>query len=135
MKQKHPHARGEDILCVHSSHNDKETPPRTWGRHSNSITNEFISRNTPTHVGKTATYAQAEQYLPKLTVPMNRADPFNERDATGWQLINMANGNVDMHYTLYENTRRTVAFNTKTGQPEDMGYQAENNRISPQSHY
>jgi len=82
-----------------------------------------------------ATYAQAEQYLPKLTIPMNRADPFHERDATGWQLINMANGNVDMHYTLNENARRTVAFNTKTGQPEDMGYQAESSRIPPQRHF
>jgi len=82
-----------------------------------------------------ATYSHAEQYLPKLTIPMNRADPFNERDATGWQLINMANGNVDMHYTLNENTKRTVAFNTKTGQPEDMGYQAASSLIPPQRHY
>jgi 3',5'-cyclic AMP phosphodiesterase CpdA len=82
-----------------------------------------------------ATYAQAEQYLPKITVPMNRADPFQERDATGWQFINMANGNIDLHYTLYDNARRIVAFNTITGQPEDMGYQAENKRIPPQSHY
>ncbi len=82
-----------------------------------------------------ATYAQAEQYLPKITVPMNRADPFQERDATGWQFIDMATGNVAMHYTLYDNDKRTVAFNTKTGQPEDMGYQAKNKRIPPQSHY
>jgi Icc protein len=50
-----------------------------------------------------AAYAQARQYLPKLTVPMNRADPFFERDATGWQFINLANGRVDLHYTLYSN--------------------------------
>lgn len=82
-----------------------------------------------------STYAQAEQYLPKLTVPMNRADPFFERDATGWQFINLSNGNADMHYTLYENASRTVAFNPKSGQPEDLGYQAEGRRIVPQSHY
>jgi 3',5'-cyclic-AMP phosphodiesterase len=29
----------------------------------------------------TQSYAHAEQYLPKLTMPMNRADPFFERDA------------------------------------------------------
>jgi len=81
------------------------------------------------------TYAQAEQYLPKLTVPMNRADPFFERDATGWQLINLADGRADLNYTLYNNTERTVAFNPKTKRPEDKAYQAENSRIPPQSHY
>jgi len=34
-------------------------------------------------------YAQAESHLPVLTVPMNRGDPFFERDATGWQLIDV----------------------------------------------
>jgi hypothetical protein len=82
-----------------------------------------------------STYAQAEQYLPKLTVPMNRADPFFERDATGWQFINVANGHVDLNFTLYSNTERAVRFNTKTKRPEDDTYQAENNRIPPQSHY
>jgi len=81
------------------------------------------------------TYKQAEVYLPKLTVPMNRADPFHERDGTGWQLINLASGNADLHYTLYDNQRRVVAFNTKTGQPEDTRFQAPENRIPPQDHY
>jgi len=80
-------------------------------------------------------YAQAEQYLPKLTVPMNRADPFFERDATGWQFINVANGNVDLQYTLYNNTSRLVHFNPKTKRPEDAAYQPENARILPQSHF
>jgi ribosomal protein L19E len=38
---------------------------------------------------------------------MNRADPFNERDATGWQLMNLHTGRVDVEYTLYDNTKRT----------------------------
>lgn len=80
-------------------------------------------------------YAQAEQYLPKLTVPMNRADPFFERDATGWQFINTSNGNVDLHYTLYNNTARSVIYNTKTKQPEDSAYQSEDARIPPQTHF
>jgi 3',5'-cyclic-AMP phosphodiesterase len=80
-------------------------------------------------------YAQAEQYLSKLTVPMNRADPFFERDATGWQFINMANGRVDVHFTLYNNTDRVVRFNSKTKQPEDSHYQPEKSRILPQIHY
>lgn len=82
-----------------------------------------------------STYAQAEQYLPKLTVPMNRADPFHERDATGWQFINVANGRVDLNFTLYNNSERSVIFNPKAKHPEDRAYQAESSRIPPQSHY
>ena len=80
-------------------------------------------------------YAQAESHMPKITVPMNRADPFFERDATGWQFINLKTGRVDMEYNLNNNTNRTVAFNPKTGRPEDTEYQAEDDRITPQIHY
>jgi Icc protein len=80
-------------------------------------------------------YAQAESHLPKLTVPMNRADPFFERDATGWQLIDLNNGRVAMRYELYNNTNRTVAFNPKTGKPEDSAFQNPANRIPPQIHF
>jgi 3',5'-cyclic AMP phosphodiesterase CpdA len=80
-------------------------------------------------------YAQAKQYLPKLTVPMNRADPFFERDATGWQFINVANGRVDLHYSLDSNTSRTVAFNKAKKRPEDTLYASEAERITPQKHY
>ena len=80
-------------------------------------------------------YAQAEQYLPKLTVPMNRADPFFDRDATGWQFINLANGRVDLNYMLYNNASRIVRYNTKKKHPEDSAYQAEDARIPLQSHY
>ncbi|MCL4470651.1 MAG: metallophosphoesterase [Gammaproteobacteria bacterium] len=82
-----------------------------------------------------STYTQAEQYLPKLTVPMNRADPFFERDATGWQFINLATGNADVHYNLSSNTSRTVSFNTRTGQPEDEAYQPADKHIPPQTHF
>jgi len=80
-------------------------------------------------------YAQAESLLPKLTVPMNRADPFFERDATGWQFIDVASGRVAMDYNLYNNTNRRVAFNPTTGQPEDSACQAVGNRVAPQIHY
>jgi len=50
-------------------------------------------------------YAQAESHLPVLTVPMNRADPFFERDATGWQFIDVNTGRVDLRYNLYDNSR------------------------------
>lgn len=80
-------------------------------------------------------YAQAKNQMPKLTVPMNRADPFFERDATGWQTIDVDTGRVAMKYNLYDNTNRTVAYNRKTGRPEDTQYQAQGDRIDPQIHY
>lgn len=80
-------------------------------------------------------YAQAQSFLPKLTVPMNRADPFFERDATGWQFINLASGKTEINYNLYNNTARKVAFNPATGQPEDVAYQTASNRVAPQKHY
>ncbi len=80
-------------------------------------------------------YAQAESHMPKVTVPMNRADPFFERDATGWQFINLKTGRVDLEYNLYDNANRTVAYNPATGRPEDSKYQDPENRIPPQIQY
>lgn len=80
-------------------------------------------------------YALAESHLPILTVPMDRADPFHERDATGWQFIGVNSGRVNAHYQLPDNTNRLVAFNEKTGKPEDTKYQPEDKRIPPQTHY
>ena len=80
-------------------------------------------------------YVQEASYLPKLTVPMNRADPFFERDATGWQMINLETGNVDMHYALNNNRSRVVAFNEKTGRPEDTFFQDEKTQGPPKNHY
>ena len=80
-------------------------------------------------------YAQAPNLLPKLTVPINRADPFFERDATGWQYIDVASGRVAAHYLLPENPVRTVAFDAKKNQPVDLAYQDEKARTLPQNHY
>ncbi len=80
-------------------------------------------------------YAQAEQAMPKMTVPMNRANPFFERDATGWQTIDVAAGRAAVKYNLYENTSRVVAYDPKTGMPADTVYQDPAKRISPQIHY
>jgi len=80
-------------------------------------------------------YAQAQQQLPVLTVPMNRADPFFERDATGWQFIDVNTGRVTLDYNLYNNQNRTVAWNTATGRPEDTMFQNPANRVLPQDHY
>lgn len=80
-------------------------------------------------------YAKAEHAMPVLTVPMNRANPFFERDATGWQFVDLATGRPTLRYNLYDNTNRTVGFNPATGRPEDLSYQAESRRIPPQVHY
>ncbi len=82
-----------------------------------------------------STYKQAESHLAKLTVPMNRADPFFERDATGWQFIDMHSGNVDMRYVLPGNASRRVAFDEKAGRPMDTRHQDPASRIPPQNHY
>ena len=80
-------------------------------------------------------YAQAESHLPILTVPMNRADPFNERDATGWQFMNMHTGRVDLQFNLYNNTNRTVAFNESMGHPVDTSFDDASQRTPAQRHY
>ena len=80
-------------------------------------------------------YAQAKSYMPKLTVPMNRADPFHERDATGWQMIDVAKGRVALDYNLYNNTNRVVAYNPVTGQPEDRDFQSPDRQVPPQTRY
>ncbi len=78
-------------------------------------------------------YAQAENYLPVMTVPMNRGDPFHERDATGWQFIDVQSGNVALNYSLPDNSPRRVAFDPKLGRPRDMEFSERS--IPPQLHY
>ena len=80
-------------------------------------------------------YAQAGATVPELTVPMNRADPFFERDATGWQLIDLASGRVAMRYELYDNTNRTVAYDPQLGKPVDSQFQKKTGQVPPQDHY
>jgi hypothetical protein len=53
----------------------------------------------------------------------------------GWQFINWETGHVDVHYQLPNNVDRTVAFNRKTGRPEDAKYQDSQKRIPPQKHF
>jgi hypothetical protein len=80
-------------------------------------------------------YSQAPSFMPKLTVPMNRADPFFERDATGWQFIDVTTGNVGMHYQLPNNQNRSVVFDAEAGKPVDTTYQPMSKRIPPQTHF
>jgi hypothetical protein len=80
-------------------------------------------------------YAQAQSMLPKLTIPMNRADPFFERDATGWQLVDVGTGRVGLNYNLYNNRSRTVAFDPKLGHPADRQFRDETVLEPNQVHY
>ena len=68
-------------------------------------------------------YAHAEHYLPVLTVPMNRADPYFERHATGWQFVDVHTGRAAVHYRLHDKAVRTVAWNQDKRQPEDTVFQ------------
>ena len=52
--EKHPHARGEDLLPYMGLEREAETPPRTWGRLELDALDELVVGNTPTHVGKTS---------------------------------------------------------------------------------
>jgi len=79
--------------------------------------------------------AQAQSHLPALTVPMNRADPFFERDGTGWQFINIATGRAELYYNLYNNSPRNVTFVAAAGRPEDASYQPAGARTPPQTQY
>ena len=54
LPEKHPHARGEDDAAQLLAEAEVETPPRTWGRHNDTMVSADNLRNTPTHVGKTA---------------------------------------------------------------------------------
>ncbi len=81
-----------------------------------------------------STYTQKASYLPKLTVEMNRADPFFERDATGWQFIDLHSGRADLSYTLPDNQNRVVAYDDKAGHPVDVaGRHAD--PAAPKKHY
>lgn len=78
-------------------------------------------------------YAQADSHLPVLTVEMNRADPFFERDGTGWQYIDINTGNASVSYYLPNNERRTVAYDKKAKRPVDTKYTEATK--PPQIHY
>ncbi len=118
-----------------------ETPTVIYG-HVHQIQYNQIGRIAFQSVMATAwpwpypqSYAQAEHDMPKLTVPMNRADPFFERDATGWQTIDVGAGRVSLSYNLYNNKSRRVGFNFEKGHPEDSEYQDPAKRIAPQDHF
>jgi Icc protein len=80
-------------------------------------------------------YSQEPNSIPKITVPMNRADPHNERDGTGWGKFDLEKGRIIKEYQLWENTTRIVRYSEKEGHPVDTQYQDPANRIPPQNHY
>ena len=57
VNRKHPHERGEDGGDHARRSEEKETPPRAWGRRPCAVVCGSGVRNTPTSVGKTARIA------------------------------------------------------------------------------
>ena len=53
---KHPHVRGEDETGQRPCPDMTETPPRAWGRLHHDSRRDCMNRNTPTCVGKTASF-------------------------------------------------------------------------------
>lgn len=62
---------------------------------------------------------QARALMPKLTVPINRANGAVEHDATGWQVVDLSNGNAAMTYNLDGSHSRNVALQRHTGRVRD----------------
>ena len=79
-------------------------------------------------------YAQAKP-PPLHTIPMNRVDPFFERDGTGWQSVEVNAGRLSLQYHLAENRPRRVVFNPQTGAPEDQSFHDSATRASAQEPY
>ncbi|WP_298270462.1 metallophosphoesterase [Geobacter sp.] len=80
------------------------------------------------------TYSQLPNKVPEITVFMNRADPFKERDGTGWGNITMDGGEIH-HYELWENTPRTVEKMPGMKYPADTKFQDPKSRIPAQTQY
>ena len=81
-------------------------------------------------------YSQHPNKVPDMTVFMSRADPFKERDGTGWGKIDLTGGEkIAHHYELWENSQRTVKKDQKDKQPADTKYQDPKKRIPSQTHY
>src|SRR5207302_448177 len=57
----HPHARGEDTLCLTCRTLLLGSPPRTWGRRGGLPAAAGLGRFTPTHVGKTSSVARCSR--------------------------------------------------------------------------
>jgi Icc protein len=62
---------------------------------------------------------RAQAMMPKLTVPMNRSGGAVERDATGWQIVDLSNGNAALTYTLDGARSRNVTVHRRSGRVRD----------------
>lgn len=80
-------------------------------------------------------YNQKPNKVPQMTIFMNRADPFHERDATGWSHVSLEDGYVAQHFELWKNSSRTIRYDKKRKHPVDTKYQHISERILPQKHY
>ena len=81
------------------------------------------------------TYTQKGSQVPDITVPMNRANPFHERDGTGWSYVDVIEGRVVHHYQLWENEPRTIYYDPKLKRPVNKKYKDPSKLLPPQVHY
>ena len=65
LKQKHPHACGEDTHTAIYLKGAQETPPRVWGRRDCCVRYGLHAGNTPTRVGKTRRRAALQAFQRK----------------------------------------------------------------------
>jgi len=53
----------------------------------------------------------APEGIPKLTIQMDRPDPFNQSDGTGWGIANVTSqGNINKTYRLWERNPMVVSY-------------------------
>ena len=70
-----------------------------------------------------------------MTVPMNRADPFHERDGTGWSHLSFTDSRPVHSFELWKNKTRSLAYDIKSGKPMDKKFTGGSRIIPPQKHY
>jgi 3',5'-cyclic AMP phosphodiesterase CpdA len=65
----------------------------------------------------------ASEGIPKLTIQMERADPFSQFDACGWGKASVSDGMVDKTYNLWERNPREVthSYLAKGQGPKEPG--------------
>ncbi len=65
----------------------------------------------------------APEGIPKLTIQMDRPDPFNQSDGTGWGMANVtSHGNINKTYRLWDRNPMVVSYeNVSAGKEQVSG--------------
>ena len=124
---KHPHVRGEDHTLWRRRVDQKETPPRAWGRLTPSTYEKLRFGNTPTCVGKTSAKLLAALRPGKHPhvrgedrLVASALDAAAETPPRAWGRLGCANG-------LLESSRNTPTCVGKTKSTDSV-------QLSPKKH-